>query len=169
MINVSLDTTNIDTVNISTLDFRIGQYFNSNWTSLHLQKLANVSEVPVIQLYRNMFNTSETVHSFTIEDDDEDPFLILTILMHPGIYIGTIGIIFAVCIGVYCFKWFWTRPATPSCQPYSPVLFTTCHSGWWCRSSTHLQMQRHSWRIQKILQESWPAHWVGDCKARESL
>ena len=30
------------------------------------------------------FNTSEPVHSFTIKDDDKDPSLIWTILMHPG-------------------------------------------------------------------------------------
>ena len=41
--------------------------------------------------------------------------------MHPGIYIGTIGMIFAVCIGVYYFERFWSRPGTPRHQPYSLV------------------------------------------------
>ena len=41
--------------------------------------------------------------------------------MHPGTYIGTVCMIFAVCIGVYCFKRFWIRPATPRHLPYSPV------------------------------------------------
>ena len=59
MMNVSLDTTNINAINISTLDFRIWQHFSSNWPSPHLQKLANVPEVPVIQLYECMINTSE--------------------------------------------------------------------------------------------------------------
>ena len=54
-----------------------------------------------------MTNTSEPVHSFTVnKDDDEELSLMWTILTHPGIYIGTIGMIFAVCIGVYCFKTF---------------------------------------------------------------
>ena len=57
-----------------------------------------------------MINTSEPVHTFTIKDDYEDPSLIWTILMHPETYIGIIGMIFAVCIGVYCFKRFWIRP-----------------------------------------------------------
>ena len=41
--------------------------------------------------------------------------------MHPGTYVVTIGMIFAVCIGVGCFKGFWIRPFTPKCQPYFPV------------------------------------------------
>ena len=47
-----------------------------------------------------MINTSEPIHSFTIKDGDDDPPLILTILKHPGTYIGTIGVIFAECICV---------------------------------------------------------------------
>ena len=103
MMNVSLDTTNINVINISTPYFTIWQHFNSNWTTPHLQNLANVPEVPVAHLYKHMINTSEPVHSFTTEDDNEDPSLIWTILTHPGTYIETIGMIFAVCIDVYCF------------------------------------------------------------------
>ena len=121
MMSVSLDTTNINAINISTLDFRTWQHFNSNWTSPHLHKLANVPKVPIVQLNIHMINTSEPVHSFTIKHGDKDPSLILTILIHPGAHIGTIGMIFAVCIGVYCFKRFWIKPATPRHQPFSPV------------------------------------------------
>ena len=32
LMNVSVDTANVNAVNISTLDFRIWQHFNSNWT-----------------------------------------------------------------------------------------------------------------------------------------
>ena len=95
--------------------------FISNWTPHHLQKLAAVPEVPVAQLYKHLMDTSESAHSFRIKDDDEDPSLIWTILTHPGTYIGTIGMIFVVCIGVYCFKGFWFRPVTPRHWPYSPV------------------------------------------------
>ena len=63
--NVSLDTANINVINIST---------------------------------------SEPIYLFTIKDDDEDLSLIWTILTCPWTYIGTIGVIFAVCLVVYCFK-----------------------------------------------------------------
>ena len=84
VMNVSVDTSNINVSNISTLDFRIWQHFSSSWTPPYLQKLANVPEVPATQLYRDMINTSEPIHSFTIKDDDEDPSLIWIILKHPG-------------------------------------------------------------------------------------
>ena len=103
IMNVSLYTANINAINISTLDLRIWQHFSSNWTPPHLQKLANVHEVPVTQLYRGMINTSKSTHLFTMKDEDEDPSLTWTIVTHPGTYIGTIGMIFAVYIGVYCF------------------------------------------------------------------
>ena len=41
--------------------------------------------------------------------------------MHPGKYMGTIGMIFAVCIGIYSVKRYWFRSATPRHQPYSQV------------------------------------------------
>ena len=66
MMNVSLDIANINAINISTLDFKIWQHSNRNWTPPHLQKLANVPEVPVTQLYRDMIDTSEPIHLFTV-------------------------------------------------------------------------------------------------------
>ena len=87
---------------------------NNNLTTPYLQKLTNIPEVPFTQLYKHMINTTEPVHSFTLnKDDDEGPSLIWTILTHPGTYIGTIGMIFTVCISVYCFKRFCFMPATP--------------------------------------------------------
>ena len=105
MMNVSLDTANINAIHISIPDFRIWQHFKSKWTTHHLQKLTNIPEFPVTQLYKHMITTSEPVHSFTFNKvHDEDPSLMWTILMHPGTYIGTIDTFFTVCIGAYCFK-----------------------------------------------------------------
>ena len=107
MMNISLDTANINAINISTEDTRIWQHFSGNWTTPHLQILTNVLEVPVAQLYKHMINTSEPVHFFTFNKDDvKDQSLIWTILTHPGTCIGTIGMMFAVCISVYCFRRF---------------------------------------------------------------
>ena len=115
---VSLYTTNINAVNISTPDFRLWQFFNSNRTTPHLLMYLKFES----HSSTNMINTSEPVHSFTFnKDDNKDPSLIWTMLMHPGTYIGTIGMIFTVCIVVYCFKRFWLRPDTPRHQTYPPV------------------------------------------------
>ena len=130
MINVSLNTANIHAINISTPVFRIWQHFNSNWTTPHLQKLTNVPEVPVAQLYKHMILTSEPVHLFTFnKDDDKDQSLIWTILTHPGMYIKTIGMLFTACIGIYCFERLWLRPANPQAVTLLASLIMTCHSG----------------------------------------
>ena len=62
-------------------------------------EIGHVPEVPVTQLYKHMINTGESVHSFTFNKDDVgNPSLIWTTLMHPGKYIGTIGMIFTVLL-----------------------------------------------------------------------
>ena len=93
VMNVSLDTDNNNAIDISTLNLRIWHYLRKNWIKAHRQKWANVPEVSVIQLYRDMINTTEPIHSFPIKNDDEDSPLIWTILNHPGTYIGTISTI----------------------------------------------------------------------------
>ena len=50
-IYVCLDKANLNAINISTPDFCIWQHFCSNWTTTHLQKLADVPEIPVVHLY----------------------------------------------------------------------------------------------------------------------
>ena len=84
IMNVSLDTSNINAINISTLDFIIWQHLNRNWTQPHPQKLTNVPKVPVTQLYRNMINASEPIYSFTIKNNDEKSSLIWTSLKYLG-------------------------------------------------------------------------------------
>ena len=59
--------------------------------------------------------SSESDHPFN-NDNDKDPSLTSTILTHLG-NIGTIGMIFDVSIGVYCFK-FWIRSASPRHKPF---------------------------------------------------
>ena len=56
MMNVSLDTENINAFNISIPDFRIWQHFNSNWTTPHLWKLTKVPSDPVAQFYKHIIN-----------------------------------------------------------------------------------------------------------------
>ena len=118
--NISLDTTNINAINISTLDFRMWQHLSRNQTHPNLQKPTNVAEVPVTQLYRDMINACEPIHSFTIKDEEKDSSLKWTILKHPETSIGTVGMIFVSCICDYCF-WFWIMLAASMHWPYSLV------------------------------------------------
>ena len=80
---------------------------------------------------------------------------------HRGTYIGTISMIFFVCIGVYCLKRFWFRPATLRYQPYSPV------SSWHTivddnvEVAPGLQRQRHGWKTCTTPYKSWNVHGMG--------
>ena len=84
-----------------------------------MQKLADICEVPCAQVYKHMIGQSEPILLFEINrDTEEGPCLTWKLLTHPGTYIGTIGMIFIVCIDIYCLKRFWHRPAIPRHWPY---------------------------------------------------
>ena len=39
--------------------FHVWQHFDSNWTTTHMQKLTDVPEVPVTQLYKHMIGQNK--------------------------------------------------------------------------------------------------------------
>ena len=79
-----------------------------------MQRLVDVPEVPIAQLYKQIIGQSESILMFEINrDTKEGPSLTWKLLTHQGTYIGTISVIFIVCIDIYCLKRFWCRPSTP--------------------------------------------------------
>ena len=69
-----------------------------------------------------MIHQCEPILPFEINRDIKEGHSPLgKLLKHPGIYIETISMIFIVCIGIYCLKRIWCRPATLRYWPYSPV------------------------------------------------
>ena len=121
-IHVSLHKANLNAINVSAPDFHIWQHFSSNWTTTHLQRLTDIPAIPVTWLYKHMVDQGEPILLFEVNrDTEEEPFLTWKLLVHPGTYIGTIGMTFFVCIGVFCLKRFWCRPTTQMCCPYSSV------------------------------------------------
>ena len=116
-VHVSLNKANLNTIDISTPDFCIWQHFSSNWTAIHLEKLVDIPEIPVAQLYKHMIDHDGPTLLFQINrNTKEETSFIWKLLAYPGTYTGTIGMVFISYIGVY-----WCRPATQRCQPYSPV------------------------------------------------
>ena len=94
--------------------FCIWKHSDSNPTTVYMQKLVDVPKVPVIQLYKYVIVYSEPIIVFEINRNmEEGPLLTWKLLTHLGIYIGTIGMILAICEGIYCLKRSWFRPATP--------------------------------------------------------
>ena len=146
-IHVSLNKANLDAIKISTPDLHIWQHFGNNWTTAHIQELADIPEIPVTHLYKYIIGHSELILSFEINrDTEEGPSLTWKLLTHPGTYIGTISMIFSVCIGVYYIKKILVQTCNTKELTLLSSLITTCYWGWWCRGSTHLQKQRHSWK-----------------------
>ena len=67
--NIPLDKTNLNVINISTPDFHIWQHFNSNRMIIHMQKLKDVPKVPVTQLYKHMISQIEPVLLFEVNSN----------------------------------------------------------------------------------------------------
>ena len=86
-IHVSLDKANLNTINISTPDFHIWYHFDSNWNTAHMQKLVNIPEVPIAQLYKHMIGQSEPILPFVINRDMEvGPSLTCKLLRHRDLH-----------------------------------------------------------------------------------
>ena len=115
---------NLNSFNISAPDCHIRQHIGSNWSSTHMQKLANVLEIPVIQLYRHLICQSKPILPFEMKwsSEGKGPSLIGKFLIYSGTYLGFLGMIFITSRGIYCLKKFWCRPATPRHWPYTPTL-----------------------------------------------
>ena len=128
--HVSLDRVNLNTINISTLDFHIWQHFDSNWTTVHMQKMADVPEVPVAQLYKHMIGQNEPIPLFEINRHmEEGPSLTWKLLAHTRTYIGTISMTLIVCIGLYCLKDLGSDPGHTKGPTLLPSLIVTCYCG----------------------------------------
>ena len=64
-VNISLDTANLNTINISSLDICIWQCLGKHGSESPLQHLASISSVPVDQVYRHMANGIQHITPFT--------------------------------------------------------------------------------------------------------
>ena len=69
IINISLNTANLNAVNISALEFRIWQHLEAHWNRMSLQHLANIPSVPLDELYKKMFTNNGHVNPFLSTDE----------------------------------------------------------------------------------------------------
>ena len=102
-IHVSLEKANLNSLNVSTPDFCIWQHIGSNWSISHIQKLANVPEIPVTKLYRHLICQSKPILSFEMNRSSKEggPFLIAKLLTNPGTYMGFLSTIIIASITIY--------------------------------------------------------------------
>ena len=74
-INVSLNTANLNVVNISALEFRIWQHLEGHWNRTSLQHLTNITSVPLDELYKQMITgTDPCTHFYLMMSQQEKQF-----------------------------------------------------------------------------------------------
>ena len=111
-VNISLDMANLNSINISSLDFHIWQHLEKYQNESQLQHLASIPSVPVDQLYRHMVNGIQHITPFTSpEVSTGDAALIWTLFSHTGVYVVAIGSLIPAGLGIFCCYFFWCQPA----------------------------------------------------------
>ena len=108
IIHVLLERVNLNSLNISAPDTYVCQHIGSNWSTTHLQKLANVLEIPITQLYRYLICQSKPIlpSEMSRSLEEEGTSLIGKFLTHQGTCMGFLGMILIASMDIYCFKKF---------------------------------------------------------------
>ena len=112
---------NLNTINISSLDFCIWQHLVKHQNKSQLQHLASIPSVPVDQLYRHMISDIQPITPFTLpEKSTGNTASIWTLFSHTGVYITAIGLLIPAGLGIFCCYFFWCQPARLACQCLQP-------------------------------------------------
>ena len=107
-INISLNTANLNVMNISSPEFRIWQHLEDHWNRTQLHHLVNIPSVLIDQLYKNMVSSNRPITPFMSTDESiDDTVSIWTLFSHTGIYIMAIGLIIPAGLGMFCCYFFW--------------------------------------------------------------
>ena len=102
-INISLNTANLNVINISSPEFGIWQHLEDHWNGTQLHHLVNIPPVPIDQLYKHMVSSNGPITPFlpTYESLD-DTASIWTLFSHAGIYVTAIGSLIPAGLGILC-------------------------------------------------------------------
>ena len=158
-VNISLDMPNLNTINISALDFCIWQHLGKHQYKSQLQHLASIPSVPVDQLYKHMVSGMEHIMPFTSpEESTGDTDSIWTLVFPYRSLCNSYRITYTSRIRDLLLLFILVL----TCQISMPIFTTRYHAiyncGWWCRGSTHLQMWWQGPTTYKTSWESWPAY-----------
>ena len=115
-VNISLNTANINVVNISSPEFIIWQHLEDHWNRTLLHHLVNILSVPIDQLYKQMVNSNGPINPFTSTDVSIGYTVsVWTLFSHAGIYAMAIGLCIPAGLGIFCCYFFWCQPARLAC------------------------------------------------------
>ena len=106
-INISLNTANLNMMNISSPEFRIWQHLEDHWNGTKLHHLVKIPSVPSDQLYKHMIKNNRPITPFTLTDESiDDTASLLTPFSHTGIYVTAIGSLIPAGLGIFCCYFF---------------------------------------------------------------
>ena len=88
---------------------------------------------------------------------------------HTGVYVMAIGSLIPAGLGIFCCYFFWCRPFQISVLIFTTRYYAIYNCGWWCRGSTHLQIQWQGFTADKTSWESWPVYRVYTYMDGESM
>ena len=152
------------------MNVQIWQHLEKHWNESQLQHLASIPSVPVGQICSHMVKGIQHITPFTSpEESTGDTNSIWTLFSYTGVPVMAIGLLIPAGLGILCCYFFWCWPARLACWPLQPRYRTIYNCGWWCRSSTPLQMSWQGLTAYKTSQESWPAYRVYTFMDRESM
>ena len=119
-INISLNTANLNVVNISGPEFRIWQHLEAHWNRTSLQPLTNIPSVPLDEPYMQMITSNGPVDQFLSTDESTgETASAWTLFSHAVVYIMVIGLLTPAGLRIFCFYFFWCQPASLGHQPFT--------------------------------------------------
>ena len=119
-INISLETANLNIINMSSLDFHIWQHLEDHWNETQLHHLAKILSVPTAQLYKHIFSDNKPITPFTSSNESiNDTTFIWTLFLHTGVYVTAIGSLIPAGLRIFCCNFFWCWPTRLPLQPDS--------------------------------------------------
>ena len=113
-VNISLDMTNLNMINISSMNIWIWQHLEKHCNESELQHLASIPSVPVGELYKHMAKGIQHITPFT-EESTGDTDSIWTLFSHTGVYVMAIELLIPAGLGIFCCYFFWCQPTRLVC------------------------------------------------------
>ena len=111
-VNISLDTANLNMINISLLDFQVWQHLKEHRNETQLQHSATIPSIPVSKIYEHIISCTQHLTPFKSADESTgDTDSIWTLFSHTGIYVMAIGMFIPAGLGIFCCYFFWCLPA----------------------------------------------------------
>ena len=107
-VNISLNTANLNMMNISSPVFRIWQHLEDHRNGTQLHHLVTIPSVPIDQLYNHMINSNRPITPFISTDESiDDTASIWTLFSHTAIYAMAIGLLIPAGLRIFCCCFFW--------------------------------------------------------------